>query len=155
MISQNRVTKPVQKGGETMYTLKQTQQIIKENPYTCNLDEQEQTEILNSKDNTRTFTITSELNTEDYSYPAIDYNITEIPNQKKGVNNMIEKENKLLQLIEDTEDIDDTLYYLTKLINHYLNTNQLDKRKAAYAEYVALVKEIEENNTELLEKGNL
>ena len=59
---------------------------------------------------------------------------------------MIEKENKLLQLIEDSEDIDDTLYYLTKLINHYLNTNQLDKRKAAYAEYVALVKAIEENN---------
>ena len=33
------------KGENTMYTLKQTQQIIKENPYTCNLDEQEQTEI--------------------------------------------------------------------------------------------------------------
>ena len=59
---------------------------------------------------------------------------------------MIEKENKLLQLIEDTEDIDDTLYYLRKLMNHYLKTNQLDKRKAAYAEYAALVKEIEENN---------
>lgn len=154
MISQKQMTKPNRKE-DNMYTLKQTQQIIKENPYTCNLDQQEQTEILNSTDNTRTFTITSELNTEDYSYPARDYNITEIPNQKKGVNNMIEKENKLLQLIEDTEDIDDTLYYLTKLINHYLNTNQLDKRKAAYAEYVALVKAIEENNTELLEKGNL
>ena len=144
-----------------MYTLKETQQIIKENPYTIMFPTKEYTlledimEILENTDNTRTSTITSKLNTEDYSYPAKDYNITEIPNQKKGVNNMIEKENKLLQLIEDTEDIDDTLYYLTKLINHYLNTNQLDKRKAAYAEYVALVKEIEENNTELLEKGNL
>lgn len=65
---------------DNMYTLKQTQQLIKENPYTCNLDKQEQTEILNSKDNTRTFTITSKLNTEDYSYPATDYYITEIEN---------------------------------------------------------------------------
>ena len=61
---------------------------------------------------------------------------------------MTEKENKLLQLIEDTEDIDDTLYYLTKLMNHYLKTNQLDKRKAAYAKYTDLVKAIEQNNTE-------
>ena len=77
MISQKRVTKPNRKEEQTMYTLKQTQQIIKENPYTCNLDEQEQTEILNSKDNNRTFTITSELNTEDYQYPAKDYYIIE------------------------------------------------------------------------------
>lgn len=61
---------------------------------------------------------------------------------------MTEKENKLLQLIEDSEDINDTLYYYIKLMNHYLKTNQLDKRKAAYAEYVNLVKAIEENNTE-------
>jgi hypothetical protein len=66
----------------------------------------------------------------------------------KEKNNMIEKENKLLQLIEDTEDINDTLYYYIKLMNHYLKTNQLDKRKAAYTEYVNLVKAIEENNTE-------
>ena len=70
------------KGGNKMYTLKETQQIIKENPYTINLDRLEETEILNSKDNTRKFTITTELNTEDYSYPAIDYYITEIT--KKG-----------------------------------------------------------------------
>jgi hypothetical protein len=68
----------LQRKEKTMYTLKETQQLIKENPYTCNLDEQEQTEILNSKEYNRTFIITSELNTEDYSYPAIDYNITEI-----------------------------------------------------------------------------
>ena len=68
---------------------------------------------------------------------------------------MTEKENKLLQLIEDTEDINDTLYYQIKLMNYYLKTNQLDKRKAAYAKYTDLVKAIEQNNTELLEKGNL
>ena len=61
---------------------------------------------------------------------------------------MIEKENKLLQLIEDTEDIDDILYYQKMLMNHYLKTNQLDKRKATYAEYTALLKAIEENNME-------
>ena len=56
----------------------------------------------------------------------------------------LEEENKLLGLIEDTEDIDDTLYYQRKLMNHYLKTNQLDKRYAAYAEYADLVKSIED-----------
>lgn len=76
MTSLKQMTKPNRKE-DNMYTLKETQQLIKENPYTCNLDQQEQTEILESTDNTRTFTITSELNTEDYPYPAIDYNIIE------------------------------------------------------------------------------
>lgn len=70
------------KGGNKMYTLKETQQIIISNPYTINLDLQEETEILNSKDNTRKFKITTKLNTEDYSYPATDYYIIEII--KKG-----------------------------------------------------------------------
>jgi hypothetical protein len=66
-----------------MYTLKETQQIIRENPYTIMFPTKEYTlledimEILESTDNTRTFTITSKLNTEDYSYPATDYYITE------------------------------------------------------------------------------
>ena len=59
----------------------------------------------------------------------------------------LEEENKLLSLIEETEDIDDTLYYQRKLMNHYLKTNQLDKRHAAYAEYADLVKSIEELDT--------
>ena len=78
--------------------------------------------------------------------PVKDYKETNT--NKKGENNMIEKENMLLQLIEDTEDINDTLYYQIKLMNHYLKTNQLDKRKAAYAKYTDLVKAIEQNNTE-------
>ena len=49
---------------------------------------------------------------------------------------------RLLQLIEDTEDIDDILHYQIQLMNHYLKTNQLDKRKAVYAEYTDLVKAI-------------
>ena len=56
----------------------------------------------------------------------------------------LEEENKLLQLIEETEDIDGTLYYQRKLMNHYLKTNQLDKRYAAYAEYADLVKATED-----------
>lgn len=56
----------------------------------------------------------------------------------------LEEENKLLQLIENSEDIDDTLYYQRKLMNHYLKRNQLDKRHAAYAEYADLVKATEE-----------
>ena len=61
---------------------------------------------------------------------------------------MTEKENKLLQLIEKSEDINDTLYYLIKLMNHYLNTNQLDKREVAYTEYLDLIRATEENNIE-------
>ena len=61
---------------------------------------------------------------------------------------MTEKENKLLQLIEKSEDINDTLYYLIKLMNHYLNTNQLDKREAAYTEYLDLLRATEENDIE-------
>lgn len=63
-----------------MYTLKEIQKTITENPYTIMLTPEEITDILESTDNTRTFTITSKLNTEDYSYPATDYYITEILN---------------------------------------------------------------------------
>ena len=59
----------------------------------------------------------------------------------------LEEENKLIQLIEETDDIEETLYYQTKLMNHYLKRNQLDKRHAVYAEYADLVKAIEELNT--------
>ena len=54
------------------------------------------------------------------------------------------KENKLLQLIEEADDYDDVLYYQIRLMNYYLKTNQLDKRAALYAEYKALIKELEE-----------
>ena len=57
---------------------------------------------------------------------------------------MIEKENKLIQLIEDTEDINDTLNYYRKLMNHYLRTNQLDKRKAIFTKYKDLIKAVDE-----------
>lgn len=79
-----------------MYTLKQTQQIITKNPYTTNLTEEQQKEILNSKDNTRKFTITTKLNTEDYGQPVIDYNITETILQKGELkwNNTTSKDNK-------------------------------------------------------------
>lgn len=70
------------KGGEQMYTLEETKRIIIANPYTCNYNKEEQDEILNSKDNTRKFIITSKLNTEDYPTQAIDYNITETHNKK-------------------------------------------------------------------------
>ena len=49
-------------------------------------------------------------------------------------------EDKLLQLIEDTDDIDDVLYYQIQLMNYYLKTNQLDKRHEVYTEYIALLK---------------
>ena len=57
---------------------------------------------------------------------------------------MDEKENKLLQLIEEADDYDDVLYYQIRLMNYYLKTNQLDKRSALYAEHKALIKELEE-----------
>lgn len=56
----------------------------------------------------------------------------------------LEEENKLIQLIEETDDIEETLYYQRKLMNHYLKRNQLDKRHAVYAEYADLIKAIEE-----------
>lgn len=66
-----------------VYTLKETQQIIRENPYTIRFRTEEPTDldnimdILESTDNTRKFTITTWLNTEDYPCPAVDYYITE------------------------------------------------------------------------------
>lgn len=78
----NQINNPItnqKKGEPTMYNLQETQRIITENPYTINMDQQEQDQILNSKDNTRKFIITSKLNTEDYQTRAIEYNITEIP----------------------------------------------------------------------------
>ena len=56
----------------------------------------------------------------------------------------LEEENKLIQLIEETDDIEETLYYQRKLMNHYLKRNQLDKRHAVYAEYADLVKATED-----------
>ena len=82
----------------TIYTLKQTQQIINENPYTVDLDLQEITEILNSTDNTRKFKITTKLNTEDYSSPAIDYYITEIQQPRKKENQNMENKQILKDL---------------------------------------------------------
>ena len=52
------------------HNLEETQQIIKENSHTCNLDQSQQQEILDSTDNTRRFIITARNNT--------DYNIKEI-----------------------------------------------------------------------------
>lgn len=98
-MAQNNNQIPNQKkGGNNMYTLEQTKQIIKYNPYIENLNEEDIQEILDSTDNTRKFKITSKLNTnnyqydtedyqydtEDYSSPTTEYTITEIPNQKKG-----------------------------------------------------------------------
>lgn len=51
-------------------------------------------------------------------------------------------ENKLLQLIEETDDIEETLQYQLQLMNYYLKTNQLDKRDSVYAEYTALLESI-------------
>jgi hypothetical protein len=79
MISQKQNTRPNQKkGGNKMYTLEETKQFIHDNLPVIQLDDQEITEILNSTDNTRKFKITAKANTEDYSYPATDYYITEI-----------------------------------------------------------------------------
>jgi hypothetical protein len=75
---------PVPKKEEDIiYTLEETQQIIRENPYTIRFRTEEPTDldnimdILESTDNTRKFTITTWLNTEDYPCPAVDYYITE------------------------------------------------------------------------------
>lgn len=54
------------------------------------------------------------------------------------------KEKKLLQLIEETDDLEEVLEYQIRLMNYYLKTNQLDKRAALYAEHKALIKELEE-----------
>lgn len=77
MTKQNTNLNQNRKEEQNMYTLKQTQQIITENQFTVMLTAEEIMDILDSTDNTRTFTITTKLNTEDYSYPAIDYYITE------------------------------------------------------------------------------
>ncbi len=77
MTKQNTNLNQNRKEEQNMYTLKQTQQIITENPFTVMLTAEEITDILNSTDNTRTFTITTKINTEDYSYTATDYYITE------------------------------------------------------------------------------
>lgn len=69
-----------------LYTLEETQQIIKENPYTCiilpikvDIDEYEELqEILDSTDNTREFKITSWLNIGDYPCKEREYYITEL-----------------------------------------------------------------------------
>lgn len=68
------------------YTLKETQKIINENPHTVEVltpndfhkFDEDLMDILESTDDTRTFTITAKANTEDYSYPATDYYITEV-----------------------------------------------------------------------------
>ena len=60
---------------------------------------------------------------------------------------MTPKEKKLLQLIEETDDLEEVLEYQIRLMNYYLKTNQLDKRAALYAEHKALIKELEELNT--------
>lgn len=52
-------------------------------------------------------------------------------------------ENKLLQLIEDTDDIEEVMDYQIELMNHYLKTNQLDKRHEVFIEYMQLLEEIE------------
>lgn len=57
---------------------------------------------------------------------------------------MTPKEKKLLQLIEETDDLEEVLEYQIRLMNYYLKTNQLDKRAALYAEHKALIKELEE-----------
>ena len=60
---------------------------------------------------------------------------------------MTPKEKKLLQLIKETDDLEEVLEYQIRLMNYYLKTNQLDKRAALYAEHKALIKELEELNT--------
>ena len=120
-VKDSKETNTNKKGENTMYTLKETQQIISENPYTIKFPTKECTrlediiEILESKDNTRKFTITSWLNTSDYPCAAEDYYITEIP--KKGEQTMQDKFNKILEPKITDAELKQIAYQITKKKN--------------------------------------
>ena len=153
------------KGGEqTMYTLKETQQIIRENPYTIRFTTTEEytsveyiMDILESKDNTRKFTITSWLNTEDYTCPATDYCITEVTDQKKGEQTMQDKFNKILEPKITDAELKQVAYLITKKKNDrvqymYDNKKHTTERKVKLETVKLQLEQSLKTNPELVQQ---